>query len=410
MHIAFGVCYRPPNCDLKLFLEGLERSLSVVYPSVDEIVVVGDFNVNFLVESPSTISLKSTLEVFALREVVDVPSRISSSSVSLIDLIFVSGALMVSDCNTLDLGFSDHLLIFCELTIQRIRARSRFVTFRNLRNIIMDNFNRDLDIMNWEALYVLPSIDEKVDYFNEVLISLFDVHAPLITGTVKKDSLPWFTSNIREMIGLREAALRRYKRTGNPVHFQYYKQLRNFVTGAIRREKKAFLEQNCVVGGPRSMWRTLRKYNVVKSNITDLPPHLADPDNINLFFSEAIGDVVVEPDADLLHFYDRYRLNPEGTTFTFSDVSVEFVERMLLSFKSTSVGSDGISLDMVRLCCPRILNVLCHIINFCLKESVYPSAWKFGLVTPVPKANPVPGSFQSVGEDYGGTTTILFKF
>lgn len=59
---------------------------------------------------------------------------------------------------------------------------------------------------------------------------------------------------------------------------------------------------------------------------------------------------------------------------SFRTVTFVHIGEVLLSLSSNSVAADGLSLRMLRLCCPFFLAVICNIINTCLLEGVFPSA------------------------------------
>ena len=48
---------------------------------------------------------------------------------------------------------------------------------------------------------------------------------------------------------------------------------------------------------------------------------------------------------------------------------------------------DGMHIHFILLCCPFILKHICHIVNFCITNSVFPSDWKIARVVPIPKIN-----------------------
>lgn len=61
----------------------------------------------------------------------------------------------------------------------------------------------------------------------------------------------------------------------------------------------------------------------------------------------------------------------------------------LTNISSNSVGNDGISLKFIKIIFREIKYILCHIFNYSIRNSVYPSVWKRALVIPLPKvANP----------------------
>lgn len=52
----------------------------------------------------------------------------------------------------------------------------------------------------------------------------------------------WLTENIKLMMRLRYKALKKYKSTQKLGHWNYYKQLRNYVNYRVKLEKRKFME------------------------------------------------------------------------------------------------------------------------------------------------------------------------
>ena len=75
-------------------------------------------------------------------------------------------------------------------------------------------------------------------------------------------------------------------------------------------------------------------------------------------------------------------------SFSVSPVSLESLMYTLGSLNaSKSCGTDGISVHMFQKCFYGLGHVLHDIVNLCLTTGCVPSAWKHGLVTPLPKSD-----------------------
>ena len=83
---------------------------------------------------------------------------------------------------------------------------------------------------------------------------------------------------------LRNKALKKFKETKNPLQYEYYKQLRNYATSAIRAEKKQYLRNKFNNSNIKEKWGELRRLNLLKQNNRQLPVNLSNPENINIFF------------------------------------------------------------------------------------------------------------------------------
>lgn len=234
--IAIGNIYRPPSGDFQNFLNSIDDSLSLIIPTVDEIICLGDMNVNLL--NPGN-ALTKCFDAYGFEQLINEPTRITDRSLTLLDPIFVSNAKLFNDSRVLDAGMiSDHCLVCCKLHIEKQINSARFCTFRDFKNFDYTKFCGDLVITPFQNIINIPNIDDKLKIFNDLIISLFNKHAPVRTVRVNKRKCPWLTYPIKLMIKERDFALTKYKKSKSTVDWDRYKELRNYTLSAIRREKK----------------------------------------------------------------------------------------------------------------------------------------------------------------------------
>jgi hypothetical protein len=101
--------YRSPYGNFDEFAEQLEIILKYLFKPKSEIILCGDFNVNFLVNSSTAHQIISLLQSYNLFHVVDFPTRINKDSSSAIDNIFVDySRLNTFQVFSLANGLSDH--------------------------------------------------------------------------------------------------------------------------------------------------------------------------------------------------------------------------------------------------------------------------------------------------------------
>lgn len=95
------------------------------------------------------------------------------------------------------------------------------------------------------------------------------------------------------------------------------------------------------------------------------------------------------------HYTEFYNHTSQSSTLRFSTVDSNAVLNCLNSIKSNASGSDGLSLCMLHLCSPYIVDYLTNIINSCLISSTFPSQWKAAIVNPVAKIEE-PTSYKDI--------------
>lgn len=137
---AVGVTYKPPTCNTELFLNALEDTLILLTPSVKNILLTGDFNINLLNIPNSVVdNFYSVLETFNLKQIVEVPTRVTETSESLLDLIIVSMEEDIVEKGVITNVLSDHHLTHCTLQVCGMKAVREYLLTEILKISIMEN-------------------------------------------------------------------------------------------------------------------------------------------------------------------------------------------------------------------------------------------------------------------------------
>ncbi|KAI5735166.1 hypothetical protein M8J77_015087 [Diaphorina citri] len=100
----------------------------------------------------------------------------------------------------LPVGSSDHDLIYLVFNLYSSRPRPKLITCRNFKNLNPDLFYSDAAAADWNSICSLPDIDSKVLAFNNLVISLFDKHAPFQTFLAKRKPNPWMSLVFGQLI------------------------------------------------------------------------------------------------------------------------------------------------------------------------------------------------------------------
>lgn len=386
--IILGNIYRPPNSDINQFFNFLEDTLSNLYSEYDKMICFGDFNINMLNLNTNVASqLEAIFSTFNMEQRVKEPTRISPNSISLLDLIFTN-IDEVTDVGVLDSSTADHFLVHFKLNLNMQVVEPETFFYRSLKKIKFDKFQRDLEQLPLDNIFYIQNIDDKLSFFNNCILGLFDKHAPL--KQFRKDNnykyAPWITENIKLLQKLRNKALKRYKQTKSPAHYEYYKQLRNYTTSAIRAEQKAYLRfkfQNCSM---KEKWSELKNLSISKNKQKTLPDHLGNVNDINDFFiNSAINNML--PGQGLLNFYNNNTLHNVNDSFNFVLSTENEIFNIIKNIKTRATGNDKINITFILLCCPYIVPYITHIINECILTSYFPTLWKQAQVIPLPKIN-----------------------
>ncbi|KAI5729835.1 hypothetical protein M8J76_007088 [Diaphorina citri] len=161
----------------------------------------------------------------------------TASSHTLLDLMVVGNERSVLTHGKLPIGSSDHDLLYLAFNLYSSRPRPKLITCRNFKDLNLEHFARDAVAADWNSVYSLPDIDSKVLAFNNLVLSLFDKHAPFHTFLAKQRPAPWMTHEIKHILNRRDRASRRFVQTRSSVNHQAFVSLRNRAKQMIRNAK-----------------------------------------------------------------------------------------------------------------------------------------------------------------------------
>lgn len=115
-------------------------------------MIGGDFNVNFQRNYPLKNVIKNLMLTYNFYQIVNEPTRITSSSSSCIDLLFINFRDSNNLLNIQDFGFSDHKGILFYTSVG-IKSPKQFFTLKRVfseRN--MDKFRSELRGIRWDEI------------------------------------------------------------------------------------------------------------------------------------------------------------------------------------------------------------------------------------------------------------------
>ncbi len=177
--LVIVTAYRPPGYMPSVFFPTLESIIYNIVIMTSSVVCLGDFNVDIGITSTQLSSANGLVadfqKFFNFSQIISEPTRVTATSSSIIDLLFVSDSLEVTDVDVSDsAGISDHQIISCKIKCFPKQKLRHTVMFRDLRSIPIDNFNDVATNVSWDDIFDGQSIDEKVSILASHIVQLID--------------------------------------------------------------------------------------------------------------------------------------------------------------------------------------------------------------------------------------------
>ena len=127
--------------------------------------------------------------VFSLHQLIRVPTRITCNSATIIDHMLESYPERFTQQGIIDVGLSDHQLIFCTRKLSRIkRGVHKHVKFRSFKHYSADLFKETLTSINVPNYLNFNEASEAYDDFIQKIMAAIDKVAPIKERKIKHNS------------------------------------------------------------------------------------------------------------------------------------------------------------------------------------------------------------------------------
>ena len=379
-----------------------------------EVVVMGDFNLDFL--SFNQTNLSSSCQAYRLKPLVDelftrvVPHGVKQCVVgptrqgrigqadSGLDHLWTNTPGKMSQIYTKYNG-SDHKVIMGVRFAKMVRSSTRYVTKRSYRNFDEAVFLARIRNLSWWDVYQTTDASEAVQLFTSKVPSILDVMVPVKTFQTTTKYCPWLSEQTKDLIRKRNKAQELLSENKTNENFENYKTLRNKVTNNLKYEKTKWQKQkleNCN-NDPGKLWKNILGWlNWCSSGSPSKLYHagqiVTSPSKLavvmNNFFVDKIATIrhgLPSQTADPLKTLHKI-LKDKTSVFSLSCVHPDAVRKIILGLKnSKSYGVDTIDTYIIKLMVDDILPAVTHIVNLSIQHAAFPSLYKIAKVIPLHK-------------------------
>ena len=177
-------CYRSPGkCKETDFLTSLSSAAEIMFRSRQELLLIGDMNMDMYSNEDEDRFPNSNLadfcQRFCLVNKITEPTRVTDKTKTLIDVILTSHQERYSTAGSLSLGVSDHDLVFIVRKNKLVRPKPRLIEFRSMKNFDHSKFLADLKKVPWDTAYLYDNADDVWEHWSTLYKDILDQHAPI---------------------------------------------------------------------------------------------------------------------------------------------------------------------------------------------------------------------------------------
>ena len=204
-----GSKYQPRD-----FVEQFNKQLSSALERTKECIVLSDLNTDYLKQVDDD-SVKRTLTLNGLSQLVSHPTRITENTSTLIDIIATNRSANIKKTELIPLSFSDHDMVVCVQKINHLRYKAKYITSRNYSRYNPIDLQREMRNTDFPAIMELTNVDNAVTLFTNILSNVFDKPTPIVKKRTKGKPSPWLDADIKRDMDYHDNVLRKARKNNS---------------------------------------------------------------------------------------------------------------------------------------------------------------------------------------------------
>ena len=389
--------YRPPSCSLAEFNYNYFHMIKNSESHNETCILIGDFNVDTIEESLDSelSSFVDNLQSEFFIPLINIPTRITSSTASCIDHIYTNCTLPIVS-GVFDALVSDHCAIFCIIPIPNSNLNElKMIKFREHSD---HNVNRmcesiERNLANFNA-YNSFGIDDRVRIFQNIVYKCYDQTCKIKTKyiSLKRLSSPWLTDALISCIKKKH---RLYKLSFHGIYeMNAYKNYRNTLQKIILNAKRNYYLNKFESSkyDPKSSWKLIN--NLLKPGKKNNEWKIKNENNtitnkqiISDLFNNYVAKVPVELASKIPTVQQNPLsfINPCVNSFVYFDATSVEIENTINAFKSKSSSLYEVPSMIYKRISRLVSPIIADLINCSVLQGQFPDSLKTARVTPIHK-------------------------
>ena len=384
-----GFIYRNGKVSHQEWISSFSDMMDKVCSETSPIFLLGDLNIDLF---ETNVDWNSFYPSFCLNQIVNLPTRVTNTTSTLIDHIYTNRPQLISETCIPVCGISDHYPTFCTLKLNKDKINTNTyhkIRYRNFKSFKENAFLMDLSSTAFDNVFSITDPTQAYEFWVKSFLSVLDKHAPFIEKRVKQNPCPpWLTQSIREEMNIRDNLKKQGKHNEFKIH-------RNKVKSLIRRSKKDYI--NSLIenkSDSSSIWKAIKLLNN-SNNSDNINRSDISADDFNTHFTNISENLKkkLPPDtddlfSDCLTRIDRF-VKKSGMTDSLEIpfLSVLDVLNFLKHLKTKkAIGLDNIHTRLLKIAAPIISSSLTYVYNLFIYKQDIPLSFKCAKCIPIFKS------------------------
>jgi hypothetical protein len=405
-NILFGCFYRPPNTDIALFNAEIVLLLKIIDNEKNKIVLLaGDYNLDLLKynnHSPTAEFLNILLSYSYFPTICN-PTRITDSSATLIDNIFINTSNLILKSAIVYSDISDHLPIVIHMETNLTKNTcANVIKKRTFSDQCFVQFYSELsNTENWRDVYNFLANNCTAAAYDSFLNQYKSIYDKCFPEKIQKLSYKltprhaWMTKGLIKSCLKKSNLYKKYQKSLTLLDKTCYMAYKKKLEHILKAAKKTYYFQrvNSFNGNLRKTWKLLSSltgktqreclsdsFTVDGIAITDKCEIV---EKLNDFFVN-IGARLAASIQPATNNFVNYLKNNYMDSFALYPTDAHEIINIVSSFDNKhSSGFDGVPVNIMRSSIYYIAEPIAAIINSSMDTGIFPDLLKIAKVCPV---------------------------
>lgn len=382
--MIIAAVYRSPSSQEADFYEAFEEVVETICERNADIIITGDFNVDWDKSSCYKNKLEQIFNDNGLKQLVQEFTRVTNNSRTIIDYV-ISNSPKIKVNNSIKNKISDHEII--EINVEHYNTK--------LKKQEIDVFKYNKRLFNREIRAIMKfdessELNSNVFYFDECLEST--IRNFCIKKTISGDNFgkKWFNRQLRH---LKYEKIRKYNKAkvvNTELAWSNYKIARNIYKAQLNREKTKYINNKIsFTNNQKEMWKNIKNL-VLKKSYCDIQSVIFSDieyknsheiaENFNNYFVNSIKEI--RDNIETVQYINNVELN--NTKFEFHMITTIELKNICKSLKKKD-DYNKVNINIILDNWDVMGNILLNIINKSLETGIFPESWKTSMITPIEK-------------------------
>ena len=398
--------YRPPAGNMSNYVKWLNDVMEGIDMVRSELFILGDMNIDYKnMKLFKNLKLKHFETKFNLRQLIDIETRVTSSTATILDWVYTSTEY-VSRSGVINYNISDHMPTFLVRKKPRNKIKKVIAIGRSYLRYNENIFKQKLEELSWDKFDNSTDPSEMWDCFEDNVNIVLDELCPIRNLTVPETKPDWLTNDIVQLMRRRDKMYKEARRKKDPVIWKKAIFLRNRVEMTIKAYKRDKIRNELVhnQNNPKKFWQNINCLLGKKDNVSIQQLVSEDGEIVyeGKLLSEYINGYFAEIGSKLANdIMTKINLNidpvlvngpPNANSDNISNKDITTVDLELFLNKVNINKSSAVSNIKTKVLVHAFHNQKNRIVrmyNGSLTLCTFPSKWKRATIVPLPKiSNP----------------------